>query len=82
MSNKTMIVNSKGMVTIPAKVRKKYGIKEGSEIAILEIEGEIKLVPLLDYNQLQEILPSRTEMEKTYEETRIEEIALENSKIF
>lgn len=32
-------VTSRSMVTIPSKIRKKYGLKQGSKIGFIEIEG-------------------------------------------
>lgn len=45
-------VTSKSMVNIPAKIRKKYGIKEGDELAFVETEGGVMLVPLLSMKEL------------------------------
>ncbi|MFQ5686293.1 MAG: AbrB/MazE/SpoVT family DNA-binding domain-containing protein [Candidatus Scalindua sp.] len=39
---------SKGQIVIPAKVRKKYNIKPGSELHILDCEGIIYLIPPVD----------------------------------
>ncbi len=36
---------SKGQVVIPADIRKKYHIEQGSELQILEYEGIIYLIP-------------------------------------
>ena len=36
---------AKGQVVIPAKLRKKYHIKPGSELHILEYDGIIHLIP-------------------------------------
>ncbi len=35
----------KGQVVIPARIRKKYGLKDGSMLAVEESEGMIKLIP-------------------------------------
>ncbi|MBX7151225.1 AbrB/MazE/SpoVT family DNA-binding domain-containing protein [bacterium] len=40
------IVTTKGQVVIPSKLRKKYGIKNGTMIHFIESEGEIRLVPI------------------------------------
>ncbi|MBI2126264.1 MAG: AbrB/MazE/SpoVT family DNA-binding domain-containing protein [Thaumarchaeota archaeon] len=39
-------VTSKSMINIPAKIRHKYGIKEGAKIIFLESEDGIILVPV------------------------------------
>ncbi len=63
MTPKSMIVNSMGMVEIPTKLRKKYNLHEGSEIAFVEFEGGISLIPILDLEKLRLLLPSRKQME-------------------
>ena len=40
-----VIVKNKGQVTIPAKVRKKYNIDEGTRLEIVETEEGITLKP-------------------------------------
>ena len=32
---KTVIVNNKGMITIPSKIREKYNLYPGTEVAVL-----------------------------------------------
>jgi len=41
----TVKILSKGQIVIPAKIRKKYHIKPGSEIQIMEYGGIIYLIP-------------------------------------
>lgn len=36
---------SKGQIVIPAEIRKRYGIKPGSELQIIEYGGIIYLIP-------------------------------------
>lgn len=38
---------AKGQIVIPAKLRQKYHIKEGSELQVLEYGGMIHLIPPL-----------------------------------
>lgn len=42
----------KGQVVIPAKIRKKYDLKEGSMLAVEEGEGVIKLMPKIKLRSL------------------------------
>lgn len=37
-------VNQRGTVTIPAKIRRKYGLRKGSKVVILEIDEGIFLL--------------------------------------
>lgn len=46
-------VTSRSMVTIPSKIRKKYGLKQGSKIGFIEIEGGLLLVPLKSLQELR-----------------------------
>jgi len=42
----TSIVTSKGQVVIPSKLRRKYGIKNGTRIHFYEANGEMRIVPV------------------------------------
>lgn len=42
----------KGQVVIPARIRKKLDIKEGSMLAVEETEGVIKLIPKVKLRSL------------------------------
>ena len=42
------VVTTKGQVVIPAKFRRKFGIKIGTKIQFIEEEGEIKLFPITE----------------------------------
>ncbi len=39
---------SKGQIVIPAEIRKRYGIKPGSELLIMEYGGIIYLIPPME----------------------------------
>jgi len=43
---KTVKVSSKGWVVLPASLRRKYGIKAGTLIDIVEENNKIKLIPV------------------------------------
>lgn len=42
----TSSVTSKGQLVIPARVRRRYGIKTGTRVRFVEREGEIVLQPV------------------------------------
>ena len=42
----TSIVTTKGQVVIPSKLRRQYGIRNGTRIHFYEKEGEIRMIPL------------------------------------
>ena len=41
-------VTAKGQIVIPAKLRRKFGIKKGSQIYVYERDGEIAIKPITD----------------------------------
>ena len=51
MTTKELVVSRKGQVTIPIKLRRKFGIEESSKVTIVEEHGKIvikKLPSFLD----------------------------------
>ena len=42
------VVTAKGQVVIPSRLRRKYGIKKGTQVSVYERGGEIILQPLTD----------------------------------
>ena len=42
------VVTVKGQVVIPAKLRRKFGIKKGTLVSLYEREGEIVIKPITD----------------------------------
>ena len=42
----TSIITVKGQIVVPARIRKKYGIKKGTTIAFIEQNGKLILQPL------------------------------------
>ena len=46
MKNDVSIVTSKGLVTIPSKLRRKFGICKGTRVAMIEEGTRIVLQPL------------------------------------
>ena len=64
---------SKGQVVIPADIRKKYHIEQGSELQILEYGGIIYLIPPVEDTVMAAcgILPSKPSLsEKLLKERR------------
>jgi AbrB family looped-hinge helix DNA binding protein len=46
-------VTSKSMVTIPSRIRRKYGLRQGSKVEFVEVEEGIFLVPLKTLGELR-----------------------------
>ncbi len=42
------VVTSKGQVVIPSKLRRKFGIKKGTQVYLYEHNGEIAIRPITD----------------------------------
>lgn len=42
----TSIVTTKGQVVIPSKLRRRFGIRNGTRIHFYESNGEIRMIPL------------------------------------
>ena len=51
--NATATVTSKSMVTIPSRIRRKYGIKDGDKVEFVERDGSIVLIPLKSLKELR-----------------------------
>ncbi|HME52607.1 MAG TPA: AbrB/MazE/SpoVT family DNA-binding domain-containing protein [Candidatus Lokiarchaeia archaeon] len=79
VKNKTITVNEKGMITIPYQLRKKYNLSKGSEVAVIEIEGNITVIPLMTKEEFEASrVTSASEMEKVLDQITEEELELEN----
>jgi AbrB family looped-hinge helix DNA binding protein len=40
------VVRAKGMITLPASIRRKFGIKKGTKVAFIEEDGKLIMQPL------------------------------------
>ena len=75
----TVIVNRRGMITIPAALREKYGIYEGSRVAFVEIDGKIEFIPIRSIEEMESACTaSLEESSKIYDENKDLELKLEN----
>ena len=45
-------LSSKGQIVIPSKVRKKFSLKEGDSLVIVEEKDTIRLQPLVNLSEL------------------------------
>jgi AbrB family looped-hinge helix DNA binding protein len=78
MTSKTVVkITNRGMVSIPAAFRKKYDLKDGNYVIVIEEEGTLRLIPLKSTEQLQEESIPAEEMLKIIAESRKEELELE-----
>jgi len=42
------VVTVKGQVVIPSRLRRKFGIKKGTQVSLFERDGEIVMKPITD----------------------------------
>jgi AbrB family looped-hinge helix DNA binding protein len=42
------VVTTKGQIVIPSKLRRRFGIKKGTQVFVYEKEGEIIVKPITD----------------------------------
>ena len=45
-------VTSKGMVTIPSSIRRKYGIKNGDRVQFVEVDGAVMMIPVKTLSEM------------------------------
>lgn len=76
----TSTVTEKGMITLPADIRRKYSIKKGSKVKIMEEEKGILIMPIPRLEDLFGIDPSMKEVAKAISEGRREEIQHETTE--
>ena len=75
----TATVTSRSMINIPARVRKKYGIKTGTKVLFAETESGIRLIPVpsiselfgIDRERKEALLEAISELEKEHRSERI-----------
>lgn len=79
----TTKLSAKGQIVIPASIRKKYSLRAGSTIEILDFGNEIVIVPLPDdpIEAARRRPHGRASLERLMKETRVEEESSERGKI-
>jgi len=63
----TAVITTKGQVVIPVKIRRKYGMKNGTKVAFIE-QGDKVIIQPLDkeyFNKLAGILDEKGKMLKS-----------------
>lgn len=78
-------VTSKGTVTIPADIRRKYGIRKGSMVEFIETPEGILIIPIPRFEELfgvdREYRDRILQMVRDIEKDRREEAAHEESEL-
>lgn len=44
--NPPVVVNHRGMVTIPKHIRDRFGMKEGTKVVFVEVDGAVEVIPV------------------------------------
>jgi len=70
-------VTNRGMITIPASLRKKYGLRDGDQVIVVEDEGMLKIIPIESIESLQNRSITTKEMLEILKRSREEELELE-----
>jgi len=68
----TSVVTVKGQIVVPAKIRRKFGMKKGTKVAFIEQNGKLMIQPLDKsyFESLAGILGSRGKMMKSLMEDK------------
>ncbi len=79
----TAYVTSKGQLVIPAKIRRKYGIKPGTKVCFIDRNGELLFQPVTkEYiRNVCGILKSETSVTKELLEDRAKDRKREEAKL-
>ncbi|NMC04359.1 MAG: AbrB/MazE/SpoVT family DNA-binding domain-containing protein [Candidatus Lokiarchaeota archaeon] len=64
------------MITIPADVRERFNLREGSKVTVMEIDGHIEIIPIVDIETLRE--HNYAELSRIEDEDREMELRIEN----
>ena len=72
------VVTIKGQIVIPSKLRRKFGIKQGTQVYVYEREGEIVIKPITDeyIRSLVGITGTKGRLLKALKEEKAKERAL------
>ncbi len=70
-------ITNRGMITIPAALRKKYGLQDGDQVLVVEDEGMLKIIPIESIEYLQNRSVTTKEMVDILKRSREEELELE-----
>ena len=78
MSTKNIVkVTNNGMITIPAYFRRKFGIKDGNRVMIVEDEGQIRLILIKNIEEIRKDSFTAESILKQLENSRKFELELE-----
>lgn len=73
----TSTVTEKGMITLPAEIRRKHSLKKGSIVKIIDDEKGIIIIPVPRFEDLFGIDPSMRDVAIAISKERRKEIKIE-----
>jgi len=77
IKEKPVKVTNNGMITIPAVFRRKYNLKDGDKVLVLEDEGVLKIAPIRSDKELRKNSYSMEEMKDLSKKIKQEELKRE-----
>ncbi len=78
MIEKAVKITNNGMISIPAPIRKKYNIKDGDYVVVVDDEtGALKIYPIEDVESLRKRSFKVDEFKKIYTQSRNIDLELE-----
>ncbi len=78
MMQKSVKITNKGMISIPAKLRKKHNLRDGDFVVISENEeGVMQITPIIPLQELKKQSATVEEFREYYVKARQEELDLE-----
>ncbi len=77
VSEKPVTITNNGMITIPALLRKKYDLKDGDKVLVIEDEGTLKIILLSTDEEIRKNSYTYQEMQAQMERSQKEEIEKE-----
>lgn len=77
IQEKPVKVTNNGMITIPASLRKKYDLKDGDKVLVLEDQDSLRIVPIREDSELRINTYSMEEMKEISRKIREEELGRE-----
>ena len=78
MVQKTVKITNKGMISIPAILRKKFDLKDGDYLIIDEYDdGKMIITPIIPIEELKKQSASVEEFREIYSKSKQEELELE-----
>jgi len=72
------VVTVKGQIVIPSRLRRKFGIKKGTQVSLFERDGEIVIKPITDeyIRSMAGITGTKGKLLKALKEEKAKERAL------